>query len=69
MRLTWQVTAIIIGAMAAGVRALQVVAERNSACDHALVMHHALDRGGRLNGDNIEMPGDAEAGTYPDSEA
>ena len=69
MRLTWQVVTVTVAAIWAAVATLKVVTDRYSQSDHALVMHHALDRGGRLVGDSIEMPGDAEPGTYPDGEA
>ncbi len=70
VRLTWQAVTLALGSMAAGVATIKVIADRNTESDHILVMSYAIDHGGRMdaNGDII-MPGDAEEGTFPGSEA
>lgn len=69
MRLTWQVVALVLGALGAAVAAAKVVLDHDIDRGQIAYTIYAIDRGGHLDGDQIVMPGDAEDGTYPDREA
>lgn len=69
VRLTWQVVALVLGILAAAVAAAKVAFDHDAARGQIAYTIYAIDRGGKLDGDQIVMPGDAEDGTYPDREA
>lgn len=70
MRLTWQVVALILGAMASWVVVACKAADVEADARRLGLGLYAIDHGLALDEDgNVLIPGDAEDGTFPDTEA